>query len=111
MTETAKQPEEVKHHYIVRTPGTCGGRARVDGTRIPVWILVQCHLSCESPEEIMAAYPRLTPAALYDALSYYYDHKAEIDADLREHSEEAYQRLKEEWESKRGAAEACVPGT
>jgi len=32
--------------------------------------------------EILAGFPDLTAAQLYDALSYYYDHQAEIDADI-----------------------------
>lgn len=32
--------------------------------------------------EILASFPDLTAAQLYDALSYYYDHQAEIDADI-----------------------------
>jgi uncharacterized protein (DUF433 family) len=96
--------EDVKHPYIVRTPGTCGGRARVDGTRIPVWIVVEKHLRGEAPEELLAAYPRLSLAALYDALSFYCDHQAEVDADREAHSEEAFARLREEWEKEHGPA-------
>jgi hypothetical protein len=32
--------------------------------------------------EILEGFPDLTAAQLHDALSYYYDHQAEIDADI-----------------------------
>jgi hypothetical protein len=32
--------------------------------------------------EILSGHVGLTPAQLYDALSYYYDHQAEIEADI-----------------------------
>ena len=36
----------------------------------------------QPPSEILAGYPSVSPAQFYDALSYYYDHKAEIDSDI-----------------------------
>lgn len=33
-------------------------------------------------EEILKGYPSLTPAQLFDALSYYFDNKKEIDEEL-----------------------------
>jgi len=35
-----------------------------------------------SIEEILEGYPSLTPAQLFDALSYYFGHKEEIDLQL-----------------------------
>jgi hypothetical protein len=34
------------------------------------------------PEELVRRFPHLTLAQIYDALSYYYDHQAEIDAEI-----------------------------
>src|SRR5206468_1316850 len=88
-THTARE-----HPYIVRTPGTCGGRARIDGTRIAVWLLVGAILrDGSSPEEFVADYPHLNLAQVHDALSFYYDHRSEIDRDLRE-QEAAWPRKK-----------------
>jgi phage terminase Nu1 subunit (DNA packaging protein) len=44
-------------------------------------------------------YPQLTPAQLHDAISYYYDHQAEIAAEIREHelSDEELARLQAQW--------------
>ena len=70
------------HPHVSQTPGVCGGRPVVQGTRIPVKTLVGYHRMGYSPAEILAGFPDLTPAQLHDALSYYYDHQAEIDADM-----------------------------
>jgi hypothetical protein len=37
-----------------------------------------------SPDEILAAYPDLTLSQIYDALSYYYDHKEEMDKEWKD---------------------------
>lgn len=41
-----------------------------------------------APEEIQAKLPYLTLAQIHDALSFYYDHREEIDADLDANREE-----------------------
>ena len=47
-----------------------------------------CELG-ETPESIVEkVLPHLTLAQVYDALSYYHDHKAEIDLELAESTEE-----------------------
>ena len=75
----------VLHPYVVRTEGTCGGRARIDGTRIPVWMIVSVIVRGGStPEEFVEQYPHLDLARVHDALSYYYDHRTEIQRDLRD---------------------------
>jgi hypothetical protein len=33
-------------------------------------------------DDILAGLPHLTPAQVFDALSYYHDHQAEIEADI-----------------------------
>lgn len=42
-------------------------------------------------EELVRDWPHVSPAQVYDALSYYYDNQAEIDADI-----ELQRRLVEE---------------
>ena len=92
MSEAAHKPRP--HPYVVRTAGTCGGRARIDGTRIPVWLVVSFVLrGGSSPEEFVEAYPHVTLAQVYDAISYSYDHRLEVDRDLRD-QQGAWQRQK-----------------
>jgi len=41
-----------------------------------------------TPEELLKEFSHLTLAHVYDALSYYYDHKTEIEHELNENTEE-----------------------
>lgn len=70
---------------IVSTPGTCGGRPRIDGSRIRVQDVATLHEAHGmSPDEILQAYPHLSLAEVHTALAYYYAHQDEI----RRHVEE-----------------------
>lgn len=69
---------------IVRTPGTCGGKPRIEGHRITVKHVVVDHdRAGMGAQEIVAAYPGLTLADVEAALDYYREHRDEIDADIR----------------------------
>ncbi len=70
------------HPHIVQIPGVCGGRPVVRGTRVPVKTLVGYHRMGYTLTEILEGFD-LTSAQLHDALSYYYDHQAEVDADIK----------------------------
>jgi uncharacterized protein (DUF433 family) len=68
---------------IVHTPGVCGGRARIDGTRIKVkhvyrWVEEQGM----TPTQVVEQYPHLTRAQVYAALAYYWSHPDEIAAEI-----------------------------
>lgn len=69
---------------VIKTPGVCGGSARLIRTRIPVWTLVRMlELGCEE-SEILRSYPALTASDLVQAWSYASFHKEEIDRDIKE---------------------------
>jgi len=69
---------------IVVTPGVCGGRPRVNGTRLTVQNLVILHKHNQmSAEEIVAGYPQLTMSQLYAAMAYYHLHSIEIEERIR----------------------------
>lgn len=70
------------HSYISRRAEVCGGRPALDGTRIPVKVLVHHYRTSQNVEEILSGFPQLNLAQFYAALSYYYAHQAEIEADL-----------------------------
>lgn len=71
--------------YIVRTPGTCGGRPRIAGHRIRVQDIVQLHeREGRSADEIVSDFPDLTLAEVYAALSYYFDHRDEIEDQIQQ---------------------------
>ena len=47
--------------FIVKTPGTCGGRARLAARRIPVSSVYRWFLSEYGPEDILEKYVEETP--------------------------------------------------
>lgn len=76
----------VTHPYIVSDQEVCGGSPRLADTRITVRTVVMATLLHGlTPEELLQHYPHLTLAAIYDALSYYYDHREAIDREIAEH--------------------------
>ncbi len=82
-------PEKVKHPYIVIQQGYCGGSPIIAGTKFPVCSVVNYVLKQGmTPEELLKEFSHLTLAQVYDALSYYYDHKTEIEHELSENTEE-----------------------
>ena len=55
----------------------------ITGTRFPVRsVVIQVLRQGLTPEELVREFSHLTLAQVYDALSYYYDHRKEIDADI-----------------------------
>jgi uncharacterized protein (DUF433 family) len=66
-------------NYIVKTPGTLGGDPRIAGHRIGVHDIVIVHLQLGEPISEIAENYNLSLAEIYAALSYYYDHRQEID--------------------------------
>ena len=67
--------------HISVDPNVFQGRPCVRGTRIPVDVIFDYHDRCGlSPEEIAAQYEGIiTLSDVYAALSYYHDHRAEIE--------------------------------
>ncbi|MBF8265290.1 MAG: hypothetical protein HW384_1154 [Dehalococcoidia bacterium] len=70
---------KTEHPHIVRVKEIRGGRPVIKDTGIEVALIVKLHKMGESVDEILALYPHLAPAAVYDALSYYHDHQKEIE--------------------------------
>lgn len=85
METTHTVQRKVKHPYITRKKGFCGGKPIIAGTRIKVaQIAIEYDRMGWAPDEIIQAHPHLTLAQVHDALSYYYDHIQEINANIRE---------------------------
>jgi uncharacterized protein (DUF433 family) len=83
-TATADAPASLAD-MIVKTSGTCGGRARIAGTRIKVehvynWVERQGM----APAQVVKEYPHLTMAQVHAALAYYWSHQEEIQRDIAE---------------------------
>ena len=69
---------------IKKTPGVCGGNARIRNTRIPVWTLVSFRQLGASNEELLRNYPGLNQQDLKAAWAYYEENPEEIDQILAE---------------------------
>ncbi len=83
-----KRVAEVRHPYVHRKRGVCGGEPVLRGTRFPVRAVVEyVYRLGLTPDEMVRKWPDLTLAQIYDALSYYHDHTKEIDRLIHENKE------------------------
>ena len=85
----AKAVEKIDHYYVIRDPKIQGGEPIIRGTRFPVrsvvfYVIKEGMLT----EELAREFPQLSLSSIYDALSYYYDNKEEIE-NLLENQKEA----------------------
>lgn len=82
----ADATKAVEHPYIARLNKDS---PMIAGTRFPVRAVVNYVLKQGlSPEELVREFSHLTLAQIYDALSYYYDHREDIERDFAENSED-----------------------
>lgn len=73
--------------WVEKSPGVCGGDARIRKTRITVWGLVEWRSLGLSDAEILEHHPDLTQADLETAWEYYSRHQQEIDQAIRDNAE------------------------
>jgi uncharacterized protein (DUF433 family) len=73
-----------EHPHIVRTEGIVGGRPRIRGSRLAVWLIAALWKEGGSVEELAQSYGHVPKAAVFDAISYYLDHQQEIDQEIEE---------------------------
>jgi uncharacterized protein (DUF433 family) len=66
------------HRYIVTDDQILSGEPIIQGTRTPVRAIVEMWRQGLAPEAIPNRLPHLTLAQIFDALSYFSDHQAEI---------------------------------
>lgn len=69
---------QTQHCYIIRDDEILGGEPIIRDTRTPVRAIVEIWRLGVSPEQIPTRLPHLTLAQVFDALSYFSDHQAEI---------------------------------
>ncbi len=70
---------QTEHPYIVTEDGILSGEPIIRATRTPVRAVVELWRMGVTPELIPNRLPHLTPAQVFDALSYFSDHQAEIN--------------------------------
>lgn len=76
--------------HIIKTPNVLGGAPRIEGRRIAVHHIAYQHEEMKIPPETIAEEYDLTLGQVYAALSYYHDHREEIDGILAA-EDEAYE--------------------
>ncbi len=67
---------------LVQTDDVCGGRMRIDGTRITVHRIATLYKQGQSPEEVVQTYSQLSLAHVYSALAYYHANRDEVESEL-----------------------------
>jgi uncharacterized protein (DUF433 family) len=82
------------HPYIEMVQTLSGPTAMIKGTRIPVYIIVgYVQRAGETPESLASQIiPHVSLSAIHDALSYYQDHKEQIEREMKENTVEASQK-------------------
>ncbi|MEW5869168.1 MAG: DUF433 domain-containing protein [Chloroflexota bacterium] len=96
------------HPYVETVESRSGPRAVIKGTRVGVEIVIGYIQAGYAPQEIVdAVLPQLSLAQVYDALSYYEDHRIVIDQALKENSIEVW---RERVRRKTGKAAAQLLG-
>jgi uncharacterized protein (DUF433 family) len=70
--------------HIVSTPGVCGGKPCIAGTRVRVWDIAVRAQAGESPDEVLTHFPHLSLSDVHAALAYYYDNRQAINEQAAE---------------------------
>jgi uncharacterized protein (DUF433 family) len=77
-----------EHPYVAVNPKICGGSPVIVGTRVRVVdIAVEYEYLNQSPDEIISAHPHLKLEQIHDALSFYYENRAELDKKIKDDKE------------------------
>lgn len=76
---------KTEHPHIQINSEICRGSPVIAGTRIRVVDVAMEYeyMNC-SPDDIINAHPYLKLEQVHDALSYYYEHREELDEKIRE---------------------------
>lgn len=74
LTATKNEPA-----HVTRRPGICGGEPIIDGLRITVRHVATLYLAGENIAGIAESL-NLSEAQVFHGLSYYFDHRSEIDS-------------------------------
>jgi uncharacterized protein (DUF433 family) len=75
----AEQPTEHPHVSSVN------GVPTIRGTRIAVRLIAQMYRAGDTAGDILRTYPHLTATTVHDAISYYLDHRDEIEREIVAH--------------------------
>jgi uncharacterized protein (DUF433 family) len=78
------QKTKTEHPYVDINPKICGGSPVIRGTRMRIVdIAIEYEYLNRAPDDIITTHPHLKLEQIHDALSYYYENRAEIDEKIR----------------------------
>jgi len=72
----------VPHPHVSCDSRALGGSPHIAGTRVPVRRLWAWHRGGASIDTLLKRYPKLGPSRVLDALSFAYDNREVVEADL-----------------------------
>jgi uncharacterized protein (DUF433 family) len=84
-----KPIEKTDHPHIIKVKGIASGEPVILGTRIMVRTIIEQYQLGSTIEDILWDFPQLSSAQIHDSLSYYHDHREEMDK-LFEHASYEY---------------------
>ena len=84
-----KTKRKTVHIYVTAHPRVQGGEPVIRGTRTTVRAVVQYVLRQGIPAETVAKEFQISLAAVYDALSFYYDYRSLMDRIIERQIEDA----------------------
>lgn len=78
------------NQYIASDPAILHGVPIINGSRTPVRAIAEYYMMGMSVEAMKSALSHLTESEIFAALSYYFDHREEIDEDIRLNNDHDY---------------------
>ena len=82
---TVSTSESLEKRHIVATPGICGGKPCIAGTRIRVLDIFVWHdRQGKCPDEIVSLHPQLTLGDDYAALTWIWDNREKVLSEMAE---------------------------
>jgi uncharacterized protein (DUF433 family) len=94
--------------HIEITPGTCGGKPRIAGTRIRVQDVLLLTEQGLTPYDLVERYPHLTLADVHAALAFYFDNADAINRQIAE-DDEFVRKFREDYERRQHPPAATPP--
>ena len=92
--------KKIAHPHISPLPKNGQGSPVIKGTRIKITdIALRYELMGMTPDQIVEQFPHLTLSQVHDALSFYYEHKLELDRQYRK-DQTLIAELKQHYSSK-----------
>lgn len=88
LDQSNRRSIRTEHPHVVRIEGVHGGRPTIRGTGVSVQTIVEQSQLGRSSQQVVEDFDGvLTVAQVYDALSYYHEHKGELDQAIKRNRE------------------------